>query len=168
MVSQRFWDREEKEPTSAMTMLQQGERSPQTTADGRGHGEKKSRHSQKVIAAILEHGSLGDAARSAGISERSLRRWMHDPTFETELRAARRRLLDGAINRLRRTADGAVSVLDTLARDEKTPASVRVAAAFRLITAALQAAELQDLGERMDELEGKYAFGGQSHASSRN
>ena len=138
-------------------MPQQGERSPQVTADGRGHGEKKSRHSQKVIAAMLEHSSLGDAASAAGVSERSLRRWMQDPIFETELRTARRRLLDGAINRLRASADGAVKVLDKLAHDEKAAGSVRVAAAYRLLTTALQAAELQDIGERLDELEEKYA-----------
>ena len=58
------------------------------------------RHQQDVaIRALLTSPSITDAASQAGISERTLRRWLADPEFKRQYIAAKREIVFLAINR---------------------------------------------------------------------
>jgi hypothetical protein len=92
-------------------------------AHSRGHGEKRSRHEARAIAALLEQPTIGQAAAAAGISERTLRTWMSEPDFHAKLAEARSSLLSAALARLSSLASAAVGVLEKhLDCDEAGPA----------------------------------------------
>ena len=124
-----------------------------------GHGEKRSRRQERAIAALLECDTVTEAASRSRIAKTTLLRWLGEPEFHARYAAARRRLLDAAISKLRRIArDAGVDVLEAIARDSKVPAAARVSAARAVLDSALRASELQDVLERVDNLERK--FGG--------
>jgi hypothetical protein len=113
----------------------------------------KSRHYQTAIAALISKATIAEAAAEAQISERTLQRWLLKPEFKTELAAAKSRILDGAINKLRSAAGGAVGTLIQVSDATGELASSRVAAAKAIIELALRAGTIEDINRRLEELE---------------
>src|SRR5437870_1661431 len=85
-----------------------GRRGTFLTADGTRRqqvaGEGRSKlpgQMERAIAALLTCRTHQEAARQAGIGERTLQRWLaEEPQFIAVLRAARRRLVETTIGRL--------------------------------------------------------------------
>lgn len=116
-----------------------------------GHGEKQSRKEDAAIAALLTCSTLAEAARAAGVSEATLRRWMHEPEFSAQYRKARQQVVQQSIAVLQRATSAAVA---TLERNLGCAVpSVEVQAARVILEQAFKAAELDDLMERVEELE---------------
>jgi len=64
-------------------------------------GKKLSRNQERTVAALLSARTIPEAATAAGIGSRMLERWLsEDPDFVEEYRAARRRVVEGAIGGL--------------------------------------------------------------------
>src|SRR5208282_3103502 len=124
-------------------------------ASFKGHGSKFQRRWTSAIAALLEADSLADAAARAKISERTLRRWLTDREFAQHYAQAKRQLLDSALSRLRSLARRSVDVLEGIATDDKAPHASRVTAASRLLDGALRLLEVEDVENRLTELEKK-------------
>jgi hypothetical protein len=55
-----------------------------------GHGAKFGRKMERAISALLTRPNIEDAARVAGLGEKTLRRWMREPHFNAEYLRARR------------------------------------------------------------------------------
>lgn len=79
-----------------------------------GHGEKLTRKQEQAIVALLSHSTMGDAARSVGVSESTLGRWLQRPDFQAVYRQHRRQLLDRSLTGLQKATGEAV---DTLVRN---------------------------------------------------
>nr|MBA3242385.1 helix-turn-helix domain-containing protein [Acidobacteriota bacterium] len=62
--------------------------------------KKLERRQGAAIAALLNAATIQDAAREAGISESTLRRWMKLPEFRAAFREAQDRLFDESIGEL--------------------------------------------------------------------
>jgi hypothetical protein len=125
-----------------------------TTPMGKsGHGAKTSRKVERAIAALLSHGTLGQAAVASDISESTLRRWLKEPHFQAAYGQAKRQLLEGTINRLRSIGDDAVDGLSEVVKDKNSPAGARVSAGRAILEIMLKAVEAQDLADRLDKLE---------------
>jgi hypothetical protein len=75
------------------------------------HGGKLSRQQERTVACLLAARSIADAAREAGVSERSVRNWLAQPQFASAFAAARRRLLESAVADLAAATTAAVSTL---------------------------------------------------------
>jgi hypothetical protein len=105
------------------------------------------------IAALLTEPSITKAAEKAGVTERTLHRWLGDPAFAAAYRQARREAVGQATARLQQIATHAVTVLLRVMADTKTPASVRVAAAKTVLEFAIKAVELEDIEARLAALE---------------
>jgi AraC-like DNA-binding protein len=118
-----------------------------------GHGEKFGRRKELAIAALLAAPTLAEAAQVCGVSERTLRRWLQDETFARRYRRERTRLLESSVNLLRQKSVAAVETLAEVADNKQSPASARVSAARSLVELAIKGAEVQDLEERITELE---------------
>jgi len=118
-----------------------------------GHGEKLSRKCESAIAALLQHGSIGDAAQAASISESTLRRWLKEPGFAKTYDAAKREMLDNTLNALRSMSNDAARTLHRIALNERAPAHARVTAAKSVIELVLRIDVDQALAERLDKLE---------------
>jgi hypothetical protein len=118
-----------------------------------GHGEKFGRRREQAIVALLASGTLAEAATSCGIATSTLRRWLRDPEFTQRYQAERSRLLEAAVNLLRKEATAAARTLATVSADTTAPASARVSGARAVLDLVLRAAELQDIEERIAALE---------------
>jgi hypothetical protein len=105
-----------------------------------------------AIAALLAEKTQTDAARRANVGEATLRRWMKNPKFLRLLRAARRSVLETAVGRLQQITSKAVETLERNLSCGNPGAEIRAAA--EILDQAVKGAELLDLTERVQELEG--------------
>lgn len=118
-----------------------------------GHGEKFGRKKESAIAALLACPTVTEAAANCGVSESTLRRWLRNETFARQYRQERTRMLERTVNLLRQKSAAAVATLAGVADDKALPAGARVSAARSLIELSIKGAEMQDLEERIAELE---------------
>jgi hypothetical protein len=112
---------------------------------------------QKAIAALLVSKDVQSAAIQAGVSERTLHRWINeDDPFRSALRAAEAQAIDDAVRRLVGAANSALNVLMVLMLDQKTPAAVRLRAAISVLEQLVKLRELNNLEQRIARLEEFY------------
>ncbi len=118
-----------------------------------GYGEKFGRKKEIAISALFGCPTLKEAAAQSGISESTLRRWLHNEPFARRYREERARVLDSTIDLLRQKTAAAVETPDGIMRNPAESAIARVSAARTIIKLAFKGAEGQELGERITELE---------------
>lgn len=116
-----------------------------------GHGTKKGRRTELAIAALITENSIAAAARTAGIGETTLLRWLRDRDFQCAYRAARRQVVESAVAQLQQATGEAVAALRRNL-SEGSPAS-QVAAARVILEQAIKATEVMDIAERLEALE---------------
>jgi|HubBroStandDraft_4_1064222.scaffolds.fasta_scaffold22150_2 hypothetical protein len=125
-----------------------GEKEPRT-----GHGSKFGGKMEAAIAALLSQRNQEEAAKTAGVSKRTLNRWLSMPVFQAAYREARRAAMSQANARLQQAASAAVSALLKVLVDPSTPASARVRAADCVLARGNQGIENEDLDVRLAALE---------------
>jgi hypothetical protein len=118
-----------------------------------GHGAKFGRKKQQAIAALFTQRSIAEAACVAGISTQTLYRWMSDPEFQAEYRAAGRAVFAQAMTLLQRGASTAATTIQNFSVDLRLPAATRLKADQYILSHA-KAFEKKDLGARVAEAEG--------------
>ena len=119
----------------------------------KGHGAKFDRKQEEAIAALLTQRNIEEAARVAGVAGTTLVRWLQIPEFQTAYREARRAAFSQSIARLQQASSAAVSVLVKIMVDPDAPTSSRVRAADVVLERASKVIELEDLDQRIAELE---------------
>ena len=110
---------------------------------------------EAAILALLSQRTTRAAAKSAGINEATLWRWLQEPEFQAAYTKARRETVKHAIARLQQNASKAVDTLKEVMSDKKAVAFARVSAAKAVLDYSLKAVELEDLAERIEALESK-------------
>jgi DNA-binding MurR/RpiR family transcriptional regulator len=120
-----------------------------------GHGEKLSRKQEIAVAALLAQPSIGEAAKAAGVGEKTLWRWLQKDGFQEAYRNARRRVVDHALSQVQAGMIEAVQTLRNVMNNRKTAASARVSAARAMIGFGFQAVEVEDLEKRIAALEAR-------------
>ena len=118
-----------------------------------GHGTKFGRNKDAAITALLTQRNYEEAAHTVGIAPKTLLRWMKDPEFDADYRAARRAAFSQSTARLQQAAGAAASTLLKVMVDGSTPASTRVRAAECVLNHAAKAIEIEDIEARVAELE---------------
>jgi len=106
-----------------------------------------------AIAALIGHRTLDEAAKVAGISIATLKRWMQLEEFKTAYQQARREVVLQANARIQQSAGAAATVLSKVMADPATPASVRARAAECILERANRSLEMEDLEGRVQRLE---------------
>jgi DeoR/GlpR family transcriptional regulator of sugar metabolism len=106
---------------------------------------------EKALTALLEAASITDAAKSCGLSEKTLRRYLEDAEFQKEFRAARRMVFEQNIVRLQSLHTGAVDALERNLNCENP--SVEVRAAQIILEGNRKDFETLDILERLEILE---------------
>src|SRR5215469_14378462 len=109
-----------------------------------GHGEKFGRKMEEAVAALLTQRNIDEAAKTAGISTRTLIRWMKEPEFQKAWREARRQAFGQSIARLQQATGAAATTLLKIMVDQSAPASTRVRAAEAIFSHAAKAIEIED------------------------
>ena len=118
-----------------------------------GLSSKLGGKKEAAILALLSQRNVEEAARAAGISERTLYRWMQEPDFDAAYRAARRAAFSQSTARLQQMCAAAVSTLGKIMVDQNAPAASRVRAADSVLDHAAKAIEIEDIEARVSELE---------------
>ena len=119
----------------------------------KGHGSKFGRRKEVAIAALLSTRTLDEAAREAGVSARTLLRWMKIPEFRDEWLAARRHAASQAMARLQNAAGAAAAVVLKSLGDPNLSAATRFKAAQYILDKGREGFELEDLEIRISRLE---------------
>jgi hypothetical protein len=118
-----------------------------------GHGLKLNHKQESAIAALLTADSVTAAAHSLGLNEKTLVRWLQDGTFQRAYRQARRSLVDRAITQVLHQTTTAVEVIVAIMLDADAPMSTRLSAAKSIVDLACKTVELQDIEQRLADLE---------------
>ena len=116
-------------------------------------GTKFGRKMEEAIAALLTQRNVEEAAKAAGISTRTLLRWMKEPEFQKAYREARRTAYSQAVAKLQQGATAAATTLLKIMLDQSTPSSVRIRAAECIMNHSSKAIEIEDVEARVAELE---------------
>lgn len=105
-----------------------------------------------AIGYLLTSKTMGDAAKRAGVSERTLYTWLKLPEFRDALRNAEKQTVENATRRLMAGQNNALDTLEALmskARNE----GVRRAAAMDWLNIMLKFRDLADIEGRLRALE---------------
>ncbi len=123
-----------------------------------------TRRQGRALDALVAGATLCAAAASAGVTERTLRRWRRDQRFAGALRKAQDQAFAEARRELRAASLDAVRALRSVASDSSSPAPARVSAAKCVVELALRSREVDDLAVRVEELEHLMPSNGQGRA----
>ncbi len=118
-----------------------------------GVTEKQSRKLEVFVSSLISSPTIQEAAKTAGISTATARRWQQLPEFREQYDAAKRALVSRAITDLQNSASRAVQVLVDVAEDPESPASSRVSAARAVLDHAMKGTELEDFETRLQAIE---------------
>lgn len=105
-----------------------------------------------AIVALLVEGDASKAAAAAGVSRQSLYRWMKQPVFAAELRAAEGEALRSLARQLAGLGDAAAAAVRDGLKEEQAIA-VRLRAAALHLEKLGPVMDLADLVERVTQLE---------------
>ena len=113
---------------------------------------KKTKKAE-ALAALLTEKTQKDAAKKAGISERTLAAYLADPDFRKKYEEELSKITHSASVKLRKYMSEAVDVLHSTATDQETGATAKVAAARAILDYGLKVSEMEDLRNKLEELE---------------
>ena len=117
------------------------------------HG--KEREHEKAISALLSSNTIEAAAKRAGISKRTLLRWMERQEFQDAFTKAKRDTLKTATAVLMRNAGRAAVTLGQIFQGKpKENQSARVSAARATLKLAIDSLMFEDIDARLRKLEG--------------
>jgi hypothetical protein len=104
-----------------------------------------------AVRALLASDSLTDAAEASGVRERTLQRWLEQPSFVAAYYAAGRAQLAQSLQRLRGLTGDAVEVLRVSLSDPDPLVRIRAAAAILQGAIANTQPAVESAGEDPDE-----------------
>ena len=120
------------------------------------NGSELSVKQIRTVQALLTCNSIGEAAKAAGVGERTVYAWLKLPAFQAALSAAESELIDSATRRLLRLQDKALATVETLLSDDpdsKVADSVRLRAALAALEHLIKLRSLRDVERRLQQLE---------------
>jgi len=118
-----------------------------------GHGAKLGRKLEQAILALLTARNTDEAAKTVGVSPKTLLRWQAEPAFDKAFRKARRMAFGQGTARLQQASGAAVSSILKIMLDQHAPASTKLRAADLVLTHGAKAIEIEDIEARVSELE---------------
>ena len=117
--------------------------------------EKVTPKKRKAVEALLTKADIKKAAEAAGVSRKTLYRWLKDADFLAALAEAEAEALATLSRTLVALGDQAVAVLRDAMRDSTAPINARLRAADMVLSRLLQLRELVNLDRRLSNLEAR-------------
>lgn len=118
-----------------------------------GHGSKLSRKMEEAVIALLTARNQEEAAKSVGVSLKTLQRWQKLPEFEKALRAARMVAFRQSLGKLQQASGPAVTTLLKILLDPAAPLTLKARCAYYILEQTRRDVETDDLEARITELE---------------
>lgn len=103
---------------------------------------------EEIIAALLQHGTIREAAAAAGIATRTLYDRMQDREFNAEYMQAKNDIMRKAVFNMNEKLAAAVDCIADIMQDEKANPAVRLQAAQTILNNAGKYAEALQKQER--------------------
>ena len=114
---------------------------------------KDSRKADKLLQALMTHRTIAQAAKAAGLSERTAYDYLSQPQFQARYRQARDDVIRGLTNHLRERMNEAVDVIGEIMTDPENKAADRLSAAKAILDYKAKYNEQLDVLERLTALE---------------
>lgn len=108
---------------------------------------------QKALLALLSEPTKEKAAAAAGITSKTLRKFLSDVEFQKEYRAAFTSMVFDAVRQAQKALSPALATLEKIMKDDEQNGQIRVSAARSLLEFSLKATEQLDILERLEALE---------------
>jgi alkylhydroperoxidase family enzyme len=119
----------------------------------KGHGEKLGSKQEQAILALVTARSTEEAAKSIGVSAKTLLRWQKLPEFERAYREARMAAFRQSTTRLQQASSPAVTTLLKIMVDAAAPLAVKARCAYYILDHANKAIETEEIEARVTALE---------------
>lgn len=108
---------------------------------------------EKTIAALLSERTARDAAKKAGVSEKTIYEWLkNDAAFREALRSAERGVLEDVTRRLTTGQRLALDTLEKLIQSARHE-STKLTACVQWLNLFVKYRDMQDIDERLTALE---------------
>jgi len=107
----------------------------------------------KFLEALLVETTFEGAYKRAGIAKATALKYRELPAFKEAYRNAKRKAMEQVTTALQQASIEAVEVLKSVMNDEEAPATSRIQAARTVLDNAYKGIELDDLAERIEEVE---------------
>src|SRR5947209_6054548 len=98
-----------------------------------GHGAKFGRKMEQAIIALLTARNMEEAAKSVGVSPKTLLRWQKLPEFDRAFREARTATFRQNVARLQQASSPAVTTLLKILVDPNAPLAVKARCAYYIL-----------------------------------
>ncbi len=108
---------------------------------------------EQFIAALVAGNSIVVAAKAVGIAERTAYNWLKLPHFQSAYQAAKQWAFDESLGELRDNVNLAIATLKRAMTNDTIDPAVQVRAANIWLQNAIQIHSMQQLEERLQELE---------------
>jgi len=119
---------------------------------------KKAVSDEEIIAAILQHGTLREAAEAAGIAPRTIYDRMEDREFRALYMAAKNDIIRGAVFSINQKLSQAIDTVAEIMADKENNPATRLQAAQTIINNAGKFAERLTRDEYNSRAESKGPF----------
>lgn len=125
------------------------------TANGRPRG--RSGADAVLLSALAAGATAGEAAATANVSERTVRRRLADPAFSVLVAEARREVVETTLAKVTAGAVAAVATLVSLLNLDQPP-TVRLGATKAVLEFGIRLRSEQEISERLAAIEGHLAI----------
>ena len=119
---------------------------------------KKAVSDEEIIAAILQHGTLKEAAQAAGISTRAIYDRMENRAFRALYMAAKNDIIRRAVFSINEKLSDAIDAVSEIMKDKNNNPAIRLQAAQTILNNAGKFAERLTKDEYNSRAEGKDPF----------
>ena len=113
---------------------------------------RRTTKKSKAIVALLSGKTNSQAAQSAGVTERTIYRWLSDPSFRSELSEAERQMIESATRQMSSLQEKAINVLDQLLESQDVSPQIRLSTAKSILRLSLGYRD-RNIERRLYELE---------------
>lgn len=110
---------------------------------------------EKLLAALLTSRTKKDAAKAAGISERTMRMYFDDPEFRAAYKQAAAGIMDSATRQLQQNLTAAIDRLGAIVADDEETSANHITAARTLLDYGLKFTEFNDILRELESTEGE-------------
>lgn len=108
---------------------------------------------EKAMAALLSSDTQTEAAKKAGITERTLRNYLADPAFREEYQRRKRQLVSDATRQIQSSYKSAIKALREIVESDRASEGGKISAARALLEYGQKFTETNEIMVAVEELE---------------
>lgn len=99
-------------------------------------GNTKAVSNEEIIAALIQHGTVKEAAKAAGTTPRTIYDRMREKDFSVEYMRAKSDIIRKAVFTIDEKLSEAINTISDLMQDKETPPAIRLQAAQTILNNA--------------------------------